>query len=278
MSRLSHGSSAGIQATGQFPVGARTGRRLEHHAAPLEPVPVQHPAHLVDAGLGEAVDGLATFRTSTIEFDVEIDESVAIDTVIDRFPVLVGGKDKAGEFYRNRFGALFAYVTHRIPEITDALFKIDDAMKAGFGWEHGPFQIWDAVWLEKGLKLVEACGQSTAPWIQEMQEAGVESFYTVKEGATYFYDLTAKAYRKVPGQDAFIILDNIRSGLITVDCAGTITRVNPACSSRRRWVASVSGRSTFSSASRLRWLLLTSCMLSSLRGPVMIYPGVRLDE
>jgi len=139
-----------------------------------------------------------------------LEQTKAIDTVIDRFPVLVGGKDKAGEFYRNSFGALFAYVTHRIPEITDALYKIDDAMKAGFGWEHGPFQIWDAVGLEKGLKLVEACGQSTATWIQEMQEAGVESFYTVKEGATYFYDLTAKAYRKVPGQDAFIILDNIR--------------------------------------------------------------------
>ena len=139
-----------------------------------------------------------------------LEQTKAIDTVIDRFPVLVGGKDKAGEFYRNSFGALFAYVTHRIPEITDALYKIDDAMKAGFGWEHGPFQIWDAVGLEKGLKLVEACGQSTATWIQEMQEAGVESFYTVKEGATYFYDLTAKEYRKVPGQDAFIILDNIR--------------------------------------------------------------------
>ena len=139
-----------------------------------------------------------------------LEQTKAIDTVIDRFAVLVGGKDKAGEFYRNSFGALFAYVTHRIPEITDALYKIDDAMKAGFGWEHGPFQIWDAIGLEKGLKLVEACGQSTAPWIQEMQKAGVESFYTVKEGATYFYDLTAKEYRKVPGQDAFIILDNIR--------------------------------------------------------------------
>ncbi|MDX1332868.1 MAG: 3-hydroxyacyl-CoA dehydrogenase NAD-binding domain-containing protein [Robiginitalea sp.] len=139
-----------------------------------------------------------------------LEQTKAIDTVIDRFAVLVGGKDKAGEFYRNSFGALFAYVTHRIPEITDALYKIDDAMKAGFGWEHGPFQIWDAIGLEKGLKLVEACGQSTAPWIQEMQKAGVESFYTVKEGATYFYDLTAKDYHKVPGQDAFIILDNLR--------------------------------------------------------------------
>ena len=73
----------------------------------------------------------------------------SIDKVIDRFKVLVGGKDKAGEFYRKNFGAMFAYVSKRIPEITDELYKIDDAMKAGFGWENGPFEIWDAVGLSE---------------------------------------------------------------------------------------------------------------------------------
>ncbi len=46
---------------------------------------------------------------------------------------------------------MFEYVSNRIPEITDELYKIDDAMKAGFGWEHGPFQIWDAIGVEKGI-------------------------------------------------------------------------------------------------------------------------------
>mgnify|MGYP003957972423 FL=1 len=64
-----------------------------------------------------------------------------IDNVVDRFKVLVKGKDKAGDFYRKSFAALFAYVSNRIPEISDDLYKIDDAMKSGFGWEHGPFQI-----------------------------------------------------------------------------------------------------------------------------------------
>jgi 3-hydroxyacyl-CoA dehydrogenase len=59
-----------------------------------------------------------------------------IDKVVDRFKVLVSGKDKAGEFYRKSFTALFAYVSNRIPEISNELYKIDDAMKAGFGWEH----------------------------------------------------------------------------------------------------------------------------------------------
>jgi len=133
-----------------------------------------------------------------------------IDKVIERFPVLVDGKDKAGEFYRKSFGALFAYVTHRIPEISDELYKIDDAMKAGFGWEHGPFQIWDAVGLEKGLEFIKAEGLEAASWVADMKAAGIDSFYTVKDGATYFYDIPKKTMEKVPGQDAFIILDNIR--------------------------------------------------------------------
>jgi len=133
-----------------------------------------------------------------------------IDKVVDRFTVLVDGKDKAGEFYRKSFAALFAYVSHRIPEITDDIYKIDDATKAGFGWEHGPFQIWDAIGLEKGLEIMKAEGEVAAPWVAEMLASGQKSFYTVKDGATYAYDIPKKSAEKIPGQDSFIILDNIR--------------------------------------------------------------------
>ncbi|WP_233883654.1 3-hydroxyacyl-CoA dehydrogenase/enoyl-CoA hydratase family protein [Tenacibaculum piscium] len=133
-----------------------------------------------------------------------------IDKPIDRFKVLVGGKDKAGEFYRKNFAAMFAYVQNRIPEISDELYKIDDAMKAGFGWENGPFEIWDAVGIEKGIELMKAEGNQPAAWISEMVANGQKSFYTIKEGATYFYDVPSKTQTKKPGQDAFIILDNIR--------------------------------------------------------------------
>ena len=134
----------------------------------------------------------------------------SIDKVVDRFKVLVKGKDKAGEFYRRSFAALFAYVSNRIPEITDELYKIDDAMKAGFGWEHGPFQIWDAIGVEKGIEMMAAEGLKPADWVADMIESGSDSFYSVKNGATYFYDSPKKEQEKVPGQDAFIILDNIR--------------------------------------------------------------------
>jgi len=157
----------------------------------------------------------------------------SVDKVIDRFNVLVNGKDKAGEFYRKNFGSMFAYVSKRIPEITDELYKIDDAMKAGFGWEHGPFEIWDAIGLSEGIKLIKDLGKEPATWVTEMIDAGVESFYTVKDGATYFYDIPKKTHEKVPGQDAFIILDNIRksnevfknSGVVIEDLGDGILNV-----------------------------------------------------
>ena len=133
-----------------------------------------------------------------------------VDKVIDRFPILISGKDKAGEFYRKNFAAMFAYVANRIPEITDELYKIDDAMKAGFGWEHGPFQIWDAIGVEKGIELMKTEGLEPNAWINEMISAGNKSFYSVKDGATYFYNIPSKSQEKIPGQDSFIILDNIR--------------------------------------------------------------------
>jgi len=147
------------------------------------------------------------YRSSKKAKFATLEMTKTIDKVIDRFKILVGGKDKAGEFYRKSFAALFSYVSFRIPEISDDIYKIDDAMKAGFGWEHGPFQIWDAVGIKKGIEFIEAEGLKVADWITEMTS---DSFYTVKDGATYYYDIPSKSQTKKPGQDAFIILDNIR--------------------------------------------------------------------
>ena len=134
----------------------------------------------------------------------------SIDNVADRFKVLVAGKDKAGEFYRKSFAAMFAYVQNRIPEISDELYRIDDGLRAGFGWEHGPFQIWDAIGVAKGVEIMKAEGKEPAAWVTEMLAKGETSFYSVKEGATFYYDIPAKSHLKKPGQDSFIILDNIR--------------------------------------------------------------------
>jgi len=168
----------------------------------------------------EVVDGKKTILSLDLEtLEYNKSEKVnfptlamtkSIEKVVDRFKVLVKGKDKAGEFYRKTFAAIFAYASNRIPEISDELYRIDDAMRAGFGWEHGPFQIWDAIGVEKGVKMMQDTGYEPNQWVQDMLADGKTSFYTVKEGAKYYYDIPAKNYLKIPGQDAFIILDNIR--------------------------------------------------------------------
>jgi 3-hydroxyacyl-CoA dehydrogenase len=133
-----------------------------------------------------------------------------IDKPIDRFKVLVKGKDKAGEFYRKSFAGMFAYVSNRIPEIADDLYKIDDAMKAGFGWENGPFEIWDAIGVDKGIEIMKAENLAPAAWVIDMLASGNSSFYTIEGGSTHGYSIPTKSQVKIPGQDAFIILNNIR--------------------------------------------------------------------
>ena len=132
-----------------------------------------------------------------------------IDKPIDRFKILISGKDKAGELYRLMLGALFAYVSHKVPEISDEVYKIDDAMKAGFGWENGPFEIWDAVGIQKGIDLAKEAGYEVSDWVKAMPQG--KTFYEVNnEGQKTFYNKKSQEFNKIPGQDAFIILDNIR--------------------------------------------------------------------
>ena len=146
----------------------------------------------------------------------------SIDNVTDRFKVLVAGKDKAGKFYRKSFAAMFAYVQNRIPEISDELYKIDDGLRAGFGWEHGPFQTWDAIGVAKGVEMMKVEGKEPASWVTEMLANGETSFYTIKNGATYYYDIPSKSQVKKPGQDSFIILDNIRKSNEVWKNSGTV--------------------------------------------------------
>ncbi|MDO5105147.1 3-hydroxyacyl-CoA dehydrogenase NAD-binding domain-containing protein [Capnocytophaga sp.] len=134
----------------------------------------------------------------------------SIENVLERLPILIKGTDKAGEFYRKTFAALFAYVQNRIPEISDELYRIDDAMKAGFGWQNGPFEIWEAIGVQEGVALMQSEGYQPALWVTEMLASGNESFHKLKDGLSYYYDVSAKKYVKKSEQEGFIILENIR--------------------------------------------------------------------
>lgn len=143
-----------------------------------------------------------------------LETTKTIDNLKDRFKVLLSGKDKAGDFYRDAFYGLFKYVSFRIPEIADELYKIDDAVCAGFGWELGPFETWDAVGIEKTLPLMESMGYKANEWVYDMLRSGHSTFYKVENGVRKYYDIPSKAYRPIPGKDAFIILENLSQHVI----------------------------------------------------------------
>lgn len=140
-----------------------------------------------------------------------LDMAKSIDDLNQRTKMLLMGMDKAGEFYRKIFGGLFAYVTNRIPEITDDLYKIDDALKAGFGWELGPFETWDILGFDQGLKLIEKENKTAAAWIAEMKAAGCASFYKSEKGQKMYYDIPSKSYKVIPGTEGLVQLETLRS-------------------------------------------------------------------
>ena len=140
-----------------------------------------------------------------------LEKTKSIDELAERYPILISEKDKASAFYRKNFGELFAYIQHRIPEISDEIYRIDDAMKAGFGWTHGPFEIWDAIGLETGIELMKEAGHKVADWVIAMTKGNNQSFYALEDGSQSFYDVESKKMNAIPGQSSFIILDHIRT-------------------------------------------------------------------
>jgi len=138
------------------------------------------------------------------------DAAKAADSLKDRFAILLKGTDKAGAFYRKTFADGFRYATFRIPEISDELYRIDDAICSGFGWQMGLFATADAVGVADFVKMMEGENLPPAPWVYDMLEAGHTQFYKIEQGKKYFYDVATKGYLPIPGQESFIILDNIR--------------------------------------------------------------------
>ena len=143
-----------------------------------------------------------------------------VDDLKERLKVLHAGKDKAGDFYRAITYRVNQYVSNRIPEIADELYRIDDAMRAGFGWELGPFEAWDALGVQATVAAMEAAGHAPAAWVKTMLNNGCESFYTIEDGIRKYYDITAGKYLPVPGGEAFIILDNYHSAKPVFQNAG----------------------------------------------------------
>jgi 3-hydroxyacyl-CoA dehydrogenase len=143
-----------------------------------------------------------------------VEAAKPVDDLQQRLKMLCAGQDKAGEFYRHFHYGLFSYISFRIPEISDEIYRVDDAMMAGFGWEIGAFESWDVLGVEKTVKAMREAGYHVAAWVDEMLAAGNKSFYKVEQGKKLSYDPATKAYKSLPGGDSFIIMSHYQDKLV----------------------------------------------------------------
>jgi 3-hydroxyacyl-CoA dehydrogenase len=143
-----------------------------------------------------------------------VDAAKSVDDLKQRLKMLAAAQDKAGEFYRHFHYGLFSYVSHRIPEISDEIYRIDDAMMAGFGWEIGAFESWDVLGVDRTTQAMKEAGYQPAQWVDEMMAAGNKSFYKIEKGKKLFYDPSSKTYKPIPGSDSFIIMSNYQDKLV----------------------------------------------------------------
>jgi 3-hydroxyacyl-CoA dehydrogenase len=162
-----------------------------------------------------------TLNLETMEYEPKkkakfatLEAAKQVDSLPQRLKVLYNGQDKAGEFYRKLHQLVFAYVSNRIPEIADEVYKIDDALKAGFGWEMGAFESWDALGVSATAKQVKDAGLKLAPWVDEMIAKGYETFYKVEKGVKKYYDQQSGEYKDIPGANNFIILEHLSDKVI----------------------------------------------------------------
>ncbi|MBK7433472.1 MAG: 3-hydroxyacyl-CoA dehydrogenase/enoyl-CoA hydratase family protein [Chitinophagaceae bacterium] len=164
---------------------------------------------------------ILTLNLQTLEYGARqkakfatLETAKPIEDLKSRIKALCAGTDKASEFYRLFHYQLFSYISNRIPEISDELYRLDDAMMAGFGWEIGAFESWDVLGVAKTKEAMQSAGFKTAPWVDEMLASGASSFYKVENGKRMCYDVNSKTYKVLPGADAFIVMKNFSNETI----------------------------------------------------------------
>jgi len=128
-----------------------------------------------------------------------------------RLQYLVDGESKEQQFFKAYFGALFAYASHRVPEISDQYFPVDDAMRAGYVWDFGPFEYWDLIGLDRGIALVEDLGETVPEWITRLKKAGGTSFYRFEGGQKKYFNINSESYEALPHTKSYILLDSYRT-------------------------------------------------------------------
>ncbi len=137
----------------------------------------------------------------------------------EKLKAIVYGDDKGARFAWKAVADQLIYSANRIPEISDTVVEIDNAMKWGYNFEMGPFETWDAIGVKESVAKMEADGMAVPAKVKDMLAAGVETFYKTEDGKLSFYDFDTKAYKEVTVSESNISLAALKgSGKLVKTC------------------------------------------------------------
>lgn len=117
-----------------------------------------------------------------------IDMAKGIDDVKERLKAIVFSNDRAGKFAWKSMSSILLYSASMVPEITEDIVNIDNAMKWGFNWELGPFETWDVIGIEPSLRRMREEGKTIPPLVENLLSSGYKSFYQSDNGSRTYFD------------------------------------------------------------------------------------------
>jgi 3-hydroxyacyl-CoA dehydrogenase len=133
------------------------------------------------------------------------------DDLRERLKILFPAPDRAGQFYRKLFSDIFHYAAMRVPEISDDIVSIDNAVKWGFGWELGPFELWDAWGVEHVVDDWVSEKRPLPPLVEKLRVSGGKSFYLQEHGSTSHFDAASAGYRPLPERPGVNLLPSLKA-------------------------------------------------------------------
>ncbi len=122
-------------------------------------------------------------------------------TTAGKIKALAYSDDKAGKFFWETLARGLIYSSNRVPEISDDIINIDNAIKWGFAWELGPFEGWDAIGVQESVDRMQAENRKVPQWVLDMLASGRTSFYETKDGVKTYWDVLSSAAKPIPGKN-----------------------------------------------------------------------------
>jgi len=172
-----------------------------------------------------------TLDTATIDYRPSekvklpsLDMAKNIEDLPERIKTLTWGKDRVGAFLWKTLSKTLIYSAKRIPEIADTVVEVDRAMRWGFGWELGPFEVWDAIGVEKSVARMKEEGMTVPANVEQMLASGAKSFYKKEDGQQFYFDFASGQYVQLPDPPGVLILKSIkdRTGVIKKNAGASL--------------------------------------------------------